>query len=78
MSKTEDYIKKSTRRCQEGDRPYNEWVSVDCAKEATEIAREEMIDWVDKHWREYINVDADGVVCFGHWKNDLRKAMKDK
>ena len=44
----------------------------------SEYAREEVIEWIDNHWREYVNVDADGVVCFGHWKNDLIKAMKDE
>ena len=33
--------------------------------------------WLNEHWREYVNVDADGVVCFGHWKNDFRKAMEE-
>lgn len=51
MTKSEQYIKKSTRRSQEGDRPYNEWVSVDCAKEAVEIAKEEMIEKA----REYLD-----------------------
>lgn len=41
-------------------------------------AMEDVVEWIDNHWREYVNVDADGVVCFGHWKNDLRKAMKDE
>ena len=41
-------------------------------------AMEDVIEWIDNHWREYVNVDADGVVCFGHWKNDLIKAMKDE
>ena len=50
----------------------------DQARSAVEIAREEVIEWIDNHWREYVNVDADGVVCFGHWKNDLRKAFEDE
>ena len=57
---------------------FSPWLTPDQAKEAVEIAREEVIEWIDSHWREYVNVDADGVVCFGHWKNDLRKAMKDE
>ena len=54
------------------------WLTPDDVRKAVEIAREEMIEWIDSHWREYINVDADGVVCFGHWKNDLRKAMENE
>ena len=54
------------------------WADSHQAEKGLEIAREEVIDWIDKHWREYVNVDADGVVCFGHWKNDLRKAIKDE
>lgn len=88
MSSAEKFIQDYTRNCSnlvykdtingKEFNTYNEWLSPDQAKKAVEIAREEMIDWIDKHWREYINVDADGVVCFGHWKNDLRKAMKDE
>lgn len=33
-------------------------------------------EWLRNNWRKYINIDADGVVCFGHWENDFRKAMK--
>jgi acetylornithine/succinyldiaminopimelate/putrescine aminotransferase len=54
------------------------WLTPDQARRAVEIAREEMIEWIDSHWREYINVYADGVVCIGHWKNDLIKAMKNE
>lgn len=35
-------------------------------------------EWLRNNWRKYINIDADGVVCFGHWDNDFRKAMKGK
>jgi len=33
-------------------------------------------EWIYDNWREYINVDADGMVCFGHWESDFRKAMQ--
>ena len=80
MSKAEKFIQDYTMGCSNEieNGVYHEWLTPEQAKAAVEIAREEMIDWIDKHWREYINVDADGVVCFGHWKNDLRKAMKDE
>lgn len=32
--------------------------------------------WLRDNWHKYINIDADGVVCFGHWENDFRKAIK--
>jgi hypothetical protein len=34
--------------------------------------------WLRNNWRKYININADGVVCFGHWENDFRKTMKRK
>lgn len=86
MSKAGKFIEERTKNCSNqiinGDYGtiiphFNPWLTPDQAKRAVEIAREEVIDWIDKHWREYINVDADGVVCFGHWKNDLKQAMKD-
>lgn len=33
-------------------------------------------EWLRNNWHKYINIDADGVVCFGHWENDFRKAME--
>ena len=81
MSKAEDFILEHTSNCFN----YNgyaqtpePWITPDDAREAIKIAREEMVEWIDSHWREYVNVDADGVVCFGHWKNDLIKAMKNE
>ena len=59
---------------------YNEVLAILDTMQEEPISKEleEVIEWIDSHWREYVNVDADGVVCFGHWKNDLRKAMQDK
>ena len=39
-------------------------------------AEEDIIKWIKNNWREYINVDKDGVVCFGHWENELRKYIE--
>ena len=90
MSRAEKFIQEHTRNCsnlmqiptldEKGNivPQAHPWLTPDQARKAVEIAREEMIEWIDKHWREYVNVDTDGVVCFGHWKNDLRKAMKDE
>ena len=86
MSKAEKFIQDYTMNCsnelafetKDGSKLYHAWLTPADAKSAVEIAREEVIEWIDNHWREYVNVDADGVVCFGHWKNDLIKAMKDE
>lgn len=78
MSNAEKFISEHTKKLTQYGDDYFLWITPDNAKEAVKIAREEMIEWIDNHWREYVNVDADGVVCFGHWKNDLRKAMKDE
>lgn len=37
---------------------------------------EEVCEWLRNNWRDYVDVDSDGVVCFGHWENDFRNAMK--
>ena len=48
--------------------------------EAVNMGKQQAIDkaceWIYNNWREYINVDADGMVCFGHWESDFRKAMQ--
>lgn len=44
------------------------------------MGKQQVIDkaceWIRNNWRDYINVDADGMVCFGHWESDFRKAME--
>ena len=80
MTKAEGYIKKSTRRCQEGDRPYNEWVSIDCAKEAVKIAREEIYEWLANHYRDYMhNPTGEKLETFFGMDmiTDIKQAMKD-
>ena len=86
MNKAEKFISDCTRNCSNvfinpqlgGTEENHPWLTPDQARRAAEIRQEEVIEWLDSHWREYINVDADGVVCFGHWENDLRKAMKNE
>ena len=86
MSRADKFISDYTMNCsnelafetKDGSKLYHAWLTPEQAKSAVEIAREEVIEWIDNHWREYVNVDADGVVCFGHWKNDLRKAIEDE
>lgn len=48
----------------------------DAAKFGYGLAVDKACEWLRNNWYKYINIDADGVVCFGHWENDFRKAMK--
>lgn len=34
------------------------------------------VKWLTNNWREYVYQDGDGIVHFGHWENDFRKAME--
>ncbi len=38
---------------------------------------EKTCEWIRENWREYINVDKDGVVCFGHWERDFKKYLEE-
>ncbi len=42
---------------------------------------EQLIDkaceWLENNWREYVNQDRDGMILFGHWEYDFRKAMEE-
>ena len=33
--------------------------------------------WLTNNWREYVYQDVDGIVHFGHWESDFRKAMEE-
>ena len=37
---------------------------------------DKVCEWLHNNWREYVHQDKDGMICFGHWENDLRKAME--
>ena len=54
----------------------------------SEIITEKMLDqkaididkaceWMKNNWREYVNQDRDGMILFGHWEYDFRKAMEE-
>lgn len=83
MSKAEKFIQDYTRNCSNEcwDAPgsYHPWLSIDEARKAVEIAREEMIEklrkWVaSKNERDYFT--------FGyidrHFDELLKQAMKDE
>ena len=48
---------------------------------AIEWARKTTIDkaceWLKNNWREYVNQDKDGMILFGNWESDFRKAMEE-
>ncbi len=52
----------------------------DYIKGATEqkaIDIEKACEWMKNNWREYVNQDRDGMILFGHWEYDFRKAMEE-
>lgn len=38
---------------------------------------EKACEWLKNNWREYVYQDGDGIVHFGHWESDFRKAMEE-
>ena len=48
---------------------------------AIEWARKTTIEkackWLKNNWREYVNQDRDGMILFGNWESDFRKAMEE-
>ena len=52
----------------------------DYIKGATEqkaIDIDKACEWLKNNWREYVNQDRDGMILFGHWEHDFRKAMEE-
>ena len=38
---------------------------------------EKAVKWLHDNWREYImGPDSDGMIGFGHWEYDFKKAME--
>ena len=50
-------------------------------KEGVKVGKMETIEkaceWLNNNWREYVYQDGDGIVHFGHWESDFRKAMEE-
>ena len=46
-------------------------------KQGYHDAREKFREWLKNNWREYVYQDGDGIIHFGHWESDFRKAMED-
>ena len=38
---------------------------------------EKACEWLKNNWREYVNQDRDGMILFGNWEYDFRKAMEE-
>ena len=52
----------------------------DYIKGATEqkvIDIDKACEWLKNNWQEYVNQDRDGMILFGHWEYDFRKAMEE-
>ena len=53
----------------------------DYIKGATEqkvIDIDKACEWLKNNWREYVNQDREGMILFGHWEYDFRKAMEEE
>ncbi len=52
----------------------------DYIKGATEqkvIDIDKACEWLKNNLREYVVQDRDGIILFGHWEYDFRKAMEE-
>lgn len=47
------------------------------ARYADKTMIEKACNWLKNNWREYVYQDRDGIVHFGHWESDFRKAMEE-
>ncbi len=87
MSKAGEFILKSTKRCSDGVRPFEEWLTPDQARKAVEIAREEIYEWLQKvSFDDYKVADEESYRMGCHYDyidvhgliNDLKQVMKDE
>ena len=78
MSKAEKYIIEHTSVLKDSNgKEYFKWLTPDQAKEAVEIAKEEIYEWLKEHSQEYVywmdeEFGKDDLI------NDLKRAMKDE
>lgn len=82
MSKAEDYIIKHTNTLKESNgKEYFKWLTPNKAKEAVEIARKEIYEWLANHYRDYMyNPTGKKLEAFfgGDMINDLKQTMEDE
>ena len=85
MSKAEDYIREKSHII---ENPTSVWISSYNARKAVEIAKEEMINWIENNIGEYcygnhlgfsaISIENIDLFDQESFIDDLRKAMKDE
>lgn len=89
MSKAEIFIEEHTKKSTNeigvidatNSHHYHLWLTPDQAKEAVEIAREEIMEWIRNNIRNYafmVTDEFEGDVDVDTAINDLKQAMKDK
>ena len=87
MSKAEKFILENTKDCSSdiigwdhnGLPIYTPWLTTDQARRAVEIAREEMIEWLRNHIRNYafmVTDEFEGDIDVDTAINDLKQAIK--
>ena len=52
-------------------------IFIEAAEWADKTMIEKACQWFINNWREYVYQDGDGIVHFGHWESDFRKAMEE-
>ena len=50
---------------------------IEIATEQKVIDIDKACEWLKNNWREYVNQDRDGMILFGNWESDFRKAMEE-
>lgn len=72
MSRAEKFIEENTKALKESNgKEYFKWLTPDQARNAVEIAREEIYEWL----KEYIYIYSDDLYLEGLIR-DLKQAMK--
>lgn len=61
----------------EVDEGYEVSMRRDAYAQGYKDAIEKACEWLRNNWREYVYQDGDGIVHFGHWEADFRKAMEE-
>jgi len=57
-----------------GNCPYT---AEEILKAGMEYAVNKNCEWLRNNWRKYVYKDIDGIICFGHWENDLKKVTEE-
>ena len=89
MSKAEEFIQENTKNCSSdiigwddnGLTVYQPWLTLEQARKALKIEREEIYEWLANHYRDYMhNPTGKKLEAFfgGDMINDLKEAMGDE